>query len=353
MRTQTVRRSSPGFTLIELLVVIAIIAILIGLLLPAIQKVREAAARSQCSNNLKQMGIGTHSFANANQGQFPDALYAGNATSGSPKCPTIPPANTFFITGINAWYQLLPYVEQDNLYVSVMRGLNPANGTPWGATKDAEDCAVGAAGAASPNSRLLVIKSFQCPADDGITKAGLTRSSASYGAASYSWNWQLVGSSTSSANTYISVITLPFLASKDGTSQTLLFAERQANCFKNQNSTGAPTTYVAAQVGNRWAYRFNDHDNTSVFGWNSGTGLTTHMAGWNQPPQIQPNITTAIAGGGANQCDNSRASTGHITCLVCMADGSVKAVKGDISQPTWQAALLPTDGVPLGSDWAD
>jgi len=96
-RTLVQRR---GFTLIELLVVIAIIAILIGLLLPAVQKVREAAARSQSQNNLKQLVLGTHTQAGGNNGKIP----VGNTAAP-------------FTTQTNHWiYQLLPYIEQNPLY---------------------------------------------------------------------------------------------------------------------------------------------------------------------------------------------------------------------------------------------
>ena len=96
-------RRSPGFTLIELLVVIAIIAILIGLLLPAVQKVREAASRSKCTNNLKQLGIGIqayHDVAQRYPGYYPNGLDPTDAAR--------------YTT--NWTYQILPYIEQDNIY---------------------------------------------------------------------------------------------------------------------------------------------------------------------------------------------------------------------------------------------
>jgi prepilin-type N-terminal cleavage/methylation domain-containing protein len=159
--TRAARTRRAAFTLIELLVVIAIIAILIGLLLPAVQKVREAAARMSCSNNMKQIALGSHNYQST-VGNLPPGFLGPYPVSNSGA------SSTGNEQAIGTLPFLLPYVEQDNVYKYMTSGSVPASlvnvdapGGPW--WNYAESWA----------AAQTQIKTFVCPSDSTAAKATL------------------------------------------------------------------------------------------------------------------------------------------------------------------------------------
>src|SRR5579872_760544 len=204
--------SRRGFTLIELLVVIAIIAILIGLLLPAVQKVREAAAKIQCQNNLKQIGLGLLNYESTNGGLPPSATATQGPVQGAPHYPYS-----------HSWSaSLLPYIEQTadyNLYHYNANWNDPVNytairspmklfncpSTP-GSGIERFDTAISAEPACGDYGAINAIKDFV-----GINCFGLTKIHSSN-------DPRIVGGMQRDANTPINSIL-------DGTSNTILIGE--------------------------------------------------------------------------------------------------------------------------------
>ena len=193
-------RAQRAFTLIELLVVIAIIAILIGLLLPAVQRVRETAARAKCENNLKQIGIALHAYHDTNS-KFPSGWY-GNWSS---------------LQYTTAFVQILPYLEQTSLSAQTQTWLTANPGYPWQA--------------ANP-SIAFIMPMYICPSNPlpttvSAASAGLNTPVAltSYlGCAGTSSGNPLSGDGVLYCNSTVRILDI-----SDGTSNTILVGERPAS----------------------------------------------------------------------------------------------------------------------------
>lgn len=313
-RYPTVRRA--GFTLIELLVVIAIIAVLIGLLLPAVQKVREAANRARCANNLKQIGVAVHNYASSSDNRLPPLNAAQTASGGY--------NGTILLT-------LLPYIEQDALIRQ--RLTTPAN-TFHG-----------------PNNGLppMPVKTYTCPSDFTVFPNG--KNSFGYAGTSYAANFQLFG--TVIENTaYVPRYNISNIP--DGTSNTVSFAEKISESYVS----GGPCLNVwdAWSTSNKCFYGgFGDANHGPWIGVNATlpqlsnwctNGDMLSGAGPYYWYSIQPNPTSA------QKCHRCSVSSGHASVVqIGMADGSVRNITASISQATWKNALNPADGNTFGTDW--
>lgn len=319
MLTRSLSRRWKGFTLIELLVVIAIIAILIGLLLPAVQKVREAAARMSSQNNLKQIGIAIHACHDTHgklpmtHGCFPrDA----NGVAWSGYTPSRFGTQQYF---------LLPYMEQDAVFKTTTDN--------------------------SYNSPV-VIKTFIAPSDPSAPADGKTWGGR--GATSYAANWYAFGGGWGEDWQVGGKARIP-ATFPDGTSTTIAYAERYSICGQNGTTTGTSYTEViwgedgqnsgpVAQIYNQnvffvpafWSGVQAPTDNLSIFD-RITHGLATPVF-QTKPDQntCDPKRLQALAAGGIN---------------VLLMDGSVRNVNGNITQATWARAVVPNDSLVLGSDW--
>ncbi|HYT89136.1 MAG TPA: DUF1559 domain-containing protein [Gemmataceae bacterium] len=286
-------RTASGFTVVELIIVIAILAVLLGLLLPAVQMMRERANRSDCQNNLKQIGLACHNYHDTYKCFPPGIGYY-------PQQPNKPFGNAFV--------HLLPYLELGNLYQLSYRWDDP-----------------------QLYSRPLAV--FSCPSDPTLGQPVKDNLGRAFAGASYAGNVQVFCHVTPEG------VLIHFErrarqpdSFPDGASNTILFAEKYAVC----------TNITYPYGGTGWAY---SETGPLAVPLHPGFAIS-----WNEssigPPsrfQYQP---------APGDCDPTRAATAHAGGMqVCLADGGVRSLAPSISPDTWWALCTPKGGDNPGSDW--
>jgi prepilin-type N-terminal cleavage/methylation domain-containing protein/prepilin-type processing-associated H-X9-DG protein len=308
-----------GFTLVELLVVIAIIGVLVALLLPAVQSAREAARRSQCSNNLKQIGLAIHNYGDVYKQCFPVGEYS---------CCW----GTWLVA-------LLPYVEQGSLYdqYKFFGAINAAGGNPDGATRYG--------GALNLPVTRQWVKPYNCPSD---IKPALLRSSITYH--NYVANHgnttlsRLATFGTMSNGTPNRFQGAPFIFV--GTSVAVPQVVRFAEVTDGLSSTLAISETVRGQRGDLRGFGW----------WNGGAHFETNLQPNSNQPDVLEDPSYCIAAEKTNPpCigptsanpSNIAARSRHPGGVqACMCDGAVKFVTNNIAIDTWRAVSTNAGGEP-------
>ena len=343
------KRAKRGFTLIELLVVIAIIAILIALLLPAVQQAREAARRTQCKNNLKQIGLAMHNYESTH-GAFPPAA----AT------------NYDAFHGPSAWVMLLPYTEQSNIYQEISSkvgfGKNGVNFWLGHATDPATQVlrqilSQGKFGfmrcpsSAMPESQVVQSTEIQWSSYGLI--AGSVQNGTPWDSNAFN------GSIASSGGVFPGNVATRIRDLTDGTSNTMMVGEQSA--FLKQNGTMNTTNTTSCPTSGPWMGVKNPRIPRSSTSPNCFSSNCSHAANPSDRDARCYNITTIrespnppfVTGAAGRyqrqQACNTPLSSFHTGGVqILLADGSVRFVSDNMNLPTLFDLADKSDGHVLG-----
>ena len=348
MATPCTRTRHAGFTLIELLVVIAIIGVLIGLLLPAIQKVREAAARTSCTNNFKQFALAAHNYHDTLQ-TLPPAFGDQRVPFGSRRTE-------------NFWSAILPYMEMQPLY---------NQGTPGGNPFVQSDGYTFKLGVAELGP--VPVKMYQCPADGSFDQTVAFPSETAYSGLTTPQG-VVMSYATGSYNVNVMVCDPSYppsivQAMPDGTSNTAMLGHRQKSCQNPNFATFPVLNFMFFDTRNFSPYRsmpfvgmrsyFARRGNVSTVDSQGGAlnppgsnvNLRNHRGVRDQPPDYLLNGLPFQIAPGEGFCQPNAMVTPHPVMIIAMGDGSVRTASTAITAATWLNAWIPDDGNPLGSDW--
>jgi prepilin-type N-terminal cleavage/methylation domain-containing protein/prepilin-type processing-associated H-X9-DG protein len=355
-------QSRRGFTLIELLVVIAIISVLIGLLLPAVQKVREAANRMSCTNNLKQIGLALHNYHDS-FARLPPASQVPYA-----KLNQDSNLQMELDFGPNWAVLLLPFIEQPNLYQLANPSSYPGAPVTLGTSP------VGVLSHAWRVIRGATVKTYLCPSDannqdpyndpgsGAPTETGWARGNYGVTAGFNDYDHVNGGNNfvTTSNGPLKGVVSSAMMASnygarltdvRDGTANTIMVAELRAGIAPTDPRGVWALGFSSASIVNAGRAAYNPTPNNSLGDSGSdGDEIENCYKFWNPTIGSKQRMGCINDSGAIMTSGMSRSlHPGGVNC--CFADGSVRFVKESVSELTWGLLLSKADGLVLGNDY--